>query len=399
MMEVKDLWKMNVAKNLKLLAGSKGAHYKIRWMYVCQENDIAPWVQGGEVMIVYGAAMCCDVEHLVQLVRDSHACGIAAIIIMRGIYIPDIPEEMEEAADELEIPLFEISSEIPISCLTKEIADLLLEKESVFHRSGGDVLRTIIEGCMYDYKNENQILGEIGYPWNGNDCVYVIEFKQKQVLEQIHTVAQNLVARETGTELWFWNENRLIGLAGDKNQGAVKNIMQNIYCKIKAKYRTECNIGIGTFITGKNEIRQSYEDANTAIVLEQMMNDPSKVMSLQDFPIILQLIVKCEDEDFLDRIIQSTVGVLIQNDREKGTALMETLQEYVMCDGNIKEAAEQLYIHRNTMMYRIRQIESLTKQDMSDIKCVGDIMTGYYAYQYKLLKNTMQTENNCVFLQ
>ena len=34
MMEVKDLWKMNVAKNLKLLAGSKGAHYKIRWMYV-----------------------------------------------------------------------------------------------------------------------------------------------------------------------------------------------------------------------------------------------------------------------------------------------------------------------------------------------------------------------------
>lgn len=399
MAAVKDLWKMNVAKNLKLCAGSKGIQHKIRWVYVCQENDIAPWVQGGEIMIVYGAAMCCDVEHLVQLIRDSHTCEIAAIIILRGKYIQNIPTEMKTAADELEVPLFEISGEIPISCLTKEIADLLLKNKMVFHRNGGDVLRAIIEGRMYDYKNENQVIAEAGYLWNGNDCVYVIEFKQQQVLEQIHTVAENLVVRETGTELWFWKKNRLIGLVGDQDQGAVSSIMENIHRKIEAKYQTECKIGIGTFITEENPVRQSYEDANTAMMLEEIMDDNTKVMSLQNFPIILQLIVKDADENFLERIIQSTLGSLIRNDQKKGTALMETLKVYIACDGNVKETAEQLYIHRNTMMYRIHQIESLTKQKLSDIKCASDMMTGYYAYRYKLLKNTKRTGNDCVFLQ
>ena len=259
------------------------------------------------------------------------------------------------------------------------------------------LFRAIIEGRMYDFKNENQVIAEAGYSWNGNDCVYVIEFKQQQVLEQIHTVAENLVIRETGTELWFWNKNRLIGLVGDQDQGAVSSIMENIHRKIEAKYQTECKIGIGTFITEENPVRRSYEDANTAIMLEEIMDDNTKVMSLQDFPVILQLIVKDADENFLERIIQSTLGSLIRNDRKKGTALMETLKVYIACDGNIKETAEQLYIHRNTMMYRIRQIESLTKRKMSDIKNTSDIMTGYYAYRYKLLKNTKQTGNDCAF--
>ncbi|CAM3933027.1 CdaR family transcriptional regulator [Alkalicoccus chagannorensis] len=42
--------------------------------------------------------------------------------------------------------------------------------------------------------------------------------------------------------------------------------------------------------------------------------------------------------------------------------LMETLQVYVQAGGS-REAAEQLHIHRNTLQYRLRQIEEVTGKD------------------------------------
>ena len=96
MAEVNDLWKMSVAKHFKLRGGSKGMHHSVSWVYVCQENNIAPWVQGKEILILYGAAMQCDEEHLVQLVRDCKKCDISAILAMVGHFISEIPDRMIE---------------------------------------------------------------------------------------------------------------------------------------------------------------------------------------------------------------------------------------------------------------------------------------------------------------
>lgn len=60
------------------------------------------------------------------------------------------------------------------------------------------------------------------------------------------------------------------------------------------------------------------------------------------------------------------VEVLQDYDRNNGTELLHTLDVYLLHGQNITAAAQTLYLHRNTMAYRLAQIKELTGVDTSD---------------------------------
>jgi hypothetical protein len=57
---------------------------------------------------------------------------------------------------------------------------------------------------------------------------------------------------------------------------------------------------------------------------------------------------------------------LFDSDRQNGTELLFTLEVYLRHDRSLKAAAEELFMHRNTMTYRLGVIERLTHMDMDD---------------------------------
>ena len=52
---------------------------------------------------------------------------------------------------------------------------------------------------------------------------------------------------------------------------------------------------------------------------------------------------------------------LLRYDKENDTELAETLYNYLLFERNVSAASENLYIHRNTMTYRLKKIDSLVK--------------------------------------
>ena len=46
------------------------------------------------------------------------------------------------------------------------------------------------------------------------------------------------------------------------------------------------------------------------------------------------------------------------------THLTETLHTYLLENGSIKETAKRLYLHRNTVIYRINKIRQITNLDL-----------------------------------
>ena len=51
---------------------------------------------------------------------------------------------------------------------------------------------------------------------------------------------------------------------------------------------------------------------------------------------------------------------------DAGGSLRETLEAYLRLSGNSREMCEELFIHRNTLSYRLRKIEDLLQLDLSD---------------------------------
>jgi DNA-binding PucR family transcriptional regulator len=60
------------------------------------------------------------------------------------------------------------------------------------------------------------------------------------------------------------------------------------------------------------------------------------------------------------------VEPLLVYDRERRSDLVRTLQVYFATGANASEAADRLFLHRNSMLYRLARIEKLTGLDLKD---------------------------------
>ncbi len=59
--------------------------------------------------------------------------------------------------------------------------------------------------------------------------------------------------------------------------------------------------------------------------------------------------------------------VSLEEKQEKnGKELLDTLREYLMCERSVKQAAQKLYVHRNTVNYRIDQIRAIEEIDLNN---------------------------------
>ena len=60
------------------------------------------------------------------------------------------------------------------------------------------------------------------------------------------------------------------------------------------------------------------------------------------------------------------VRPLEEHDRARRSDLVRTLRAYFAAGGNASEAAERLFLHRNSMLYRLERIQKLTGLDLKD---------------------------------
>lgn len=102
---------------------------------------------------------------------------------------------------------------------------------------------------------------------------------------------------------------------------------------------------------------------------------------------------------FIDLVIESAVklhnfsnisylccpGVigLLRYDKKNGTDLFNTVQVYIKCSCNSSMCAQKLSLHRNTVNYRIKTIESLLGKSLDDINVQISIMISCYILEYE----------------
>jgi len=64
--------------------------------------------------------------------------------------------------------------------------------------------------------------------------------------------------------------------------------------------------------------------------------------------------------DELRRHRAEAIGPLLEYDRDHNGSLVHTLEVFLRCERNRVKAAEELFIHYNTLRYRLGQIDQLT---------------------------------------
>lgn len=78
---------------------------------------------------------------------------------------------------------------------------------------------------------------------------------------------------------------------------------------------------------------------------------------------------------------RQVVRPLVEHDRERGSDLVKTLQTYFAAGANASEAADRLYLHRNSMAYRLERIGRLTGLDLRDHHAALALQLGLLSIQ------------------
>jgi PucR family transcriptional regulator, purine catabolism regulatory protein len=102
----------------------------------------------------------------------------------------------------------------------------------------------------------------------------------------------------------------------------------------------------------------SYEEAGATLALGRELSGRDFVLQHEELGVYRLLSRLPLDE--LRRHRAEAIGPLLEYDRDHNGSLVHTLEVFLRCERNRVKAAEELFIHYNTLRYRLTQIDELT---------------------------------------
>ena len=147
------------------------------------------------------------------------------------------------------------------------------------------------------------------------------------------------------------------------------------------------------FAAGKllplEKLNESYEQAKKTIYLQKKMN-LSQCYFYDDL-YVYQIILQLDRQNELQELVDTYLGPVIQFDQERNGDLLRTLSVLLEVNGSKKDAAERLFIVRQTLYHRIEKIKELLGEDFMESEKRLAIEFALYAHQFLRKKISAQT--------
>lgn len=139
-----------------------------------------------------------------------------------------------------------------------------------------------------------------------------------------------------------------------QNRGKQLKSMFNLY------YILNVTIASGNICSSFKEINHSYHEAELLVEFGKKRNNLLNIYSYYDWQVLGELLPSKLKSSFASTI-QLRLKKLVKSDDFEELKL----DFITYCDNNmnISEAAKKLFIHRNTLIYRLKKIETLTSLD------------------------------------
>ncbi|MBE6731355.1 MAG: PucR family transcriptional regulator [Ruminococcaceae bacterium] len=150
-----------------------------------------------------------------------------------------------------------------------------------------------------------------------------------------------------------------------KTQLEAKNIEKlaaSIVDTLSGEFYIHCTIGIGTVVTGIRDLARSFKEAQIAIDVGRVFDAEKNIVKYNSLGIarlIYQLPTTLCDI-FLKEVFKQ--GSIESLDHET----LFTIQKFFENSLNVSETSRKLFVHRNTLVYRLEKIKKLTGLDLRE---------------------------------
>jgi len=123
-------------------------------------------------------------------------------------------------------------------------------------------------------------------------------------------------------------------------------------------------IGASTLLDCLLDFRKGFLEARQCIAIAQLCKHLDKALYFDDTG-LLGFLFHEENRQLLTNFVMNEIGALIKYDQTNNPCLVDTLECYLDNDCNLAAAASELYIHINTLKYRLKKVSELISMDLS----------------------------------
>lgn len=123
--------------------------------------------------------------------------------------------------------------------------------------------------------------------------------------------------------------------------------------------------GMGMHNEGVHQFHESYKKADSSLDLALTQKDPGGRVNFEDTQ-LNRLLLHLANNEEVREITRATIAPLIDYERERHMDLIDTFIAYDNQTGNVSQAARVLNLHRQSLLYRLRKIESLTNLSLDN---------------------------------
>jgi purine catabolism regulator len=134
---------------------------------------------------------------------------------------------------------------------------------------------------------------------------------------------------------------------------------------IRSSNHTAFTAGIGHIAKDVEYISQSYREAQQALEIGHRLFGEGKIHFFSQLG-IYRLLFHLHGHQELSDFYQETLGPLSESDTRSNNALLDTLECFFNCNGNLSETARMMHLHRNSLLYRLGRIEELLGRSLED---------------------------------
>ena len=173
----------------------------------------------------------------------------------------------------------------------------------------------------------------------------LIENIENAVLEIIHRIPAALVLR---------NAARQILLLPEEDDDKLMTLAKELRKMVHERFGQSLRVGIDGL---SRNMHEAYGQADRAWRIAANKEDKIVLFSRLDLGMFLQEISTQTKFDYLHKIFHAYTV-------EERKPVMEVLRAYFEADGSLTKASEMLFIHKNTLQYKLHRIAQLTGYDI-----------------------------------
>ncbi|MED1938614.1 PucR family transcriptional regulator [Cytobacillus firmus] len=167
----------------------------------------------------------------------------------------------------------------------------------------------------------------------------------------------------------FTNQHEIIVMIGSSSPapGSLSEDAHELTNTVLSQFRQQTvYAGIGGEYSSILKLRKSYREALEVIKAAKFIGSPEKLPYEYKKLWVFRYLEPIAQHNSKTNYVNEDLMKLQKKDLESQTSLLKTLEVYLLNNCRLKPTPEQLFIHTNTLKYRMKQITDLTSIDFDD---------------------------------